>query len=130
MPRTAIPVTELTAEAATNVVLASVGVALDPTNEHVITPPADCDPRELMLWVTHTTSSEKDVTVLAGVNPPAVRNGAGDLVEAFAAGNTTAVNKIIPLTSSRFLQADGTIHVDVEAATTGRIACLRLPREA
>lgn len=128
MARTAITITELTAESATAVVLASVGGALDPTNGHVITPTGDIDPRELFLWVTHTTASEKDVTVKAGDNPPAVRTGAGDLVEAFAAGDSTPVNKIIPLTSSRFTQDDGTIIIDVEAAMTGRIACFRAPR--
>lgn len=129
MARTAVTVTEWTTEASNAVVLASAGVALDPTNGHVITPPADCDPRDLLVFVVHTTATEKDVTVKAGANPPAVRSGAGDLVVALGDGSTASVNTFIPLGGgSRFMQADGTIYVDVEASATGRIACFRVPR--
>lgn len=128
MARTALTVTTLTPEAVSAFVLASGGTAIDATNNHVITPAADCDPRELVLFITHTTASEKTVTVKAGDNPPAVRNGAGDLVATMAAGNSTATHAFVPLTSSRFLQEDGTINVDVAASTTGRIAVLRIPR--
>lgn len=128
MARTAITITELTPEATNAVVLASAGVAIDATNDHVITPTGDIDPRELLLFVVHTTASEKDYTVVAGVNPPAVRNGAGDEVVAMAAGDATNTLSLFPLTSSRFTQADGTIHVDIESAMTGRIACFRAPR--
>jgi hypothetical protein len=128
MARTALSITTLTSESADAFVLASAGTAIDATNNHSITPPADCDPRELVLFITHTTASEKTVTVKAGDNPPAVRAGLGDVTATLAAGNSTATHAIIPLTGSRFLQDDGTISVDVAASTTGRIAVLRVPR--
>lgn len=128
MARTALAVTTLTAETVTSTTLAGVGTAIDATNNHVITPPADCDPRELFLFIVHTTASEKTVTVKAGDNPPAVRNGAGDLVATMAAGNSTATLAIVPLSPSRFTQDDGTINVDVAASTTGRIGVFRLVR--
>lgn len=128
MPRTAVPITTLTAEATNAYVVASAGVAIDPANSHVITPPADCDPRELVLVVTNTTNSTKTATVKAGINPPSPRRGAGDLVLSLTDGSVTAQNTFVPLTGSRFTQQDGTISVDVAAAMTGRIAVLRIPR--
>ncbi len=128
MARTAVTITTLTAEAANAFVLASAGVAIDATNSHVITPPAGCDPRELVLFVSNTTSSSKAATVKAGVNPPATHKSAGDLTVTLADGSTTATNAFVPLTGSRFMQADGTINVDIAAGMTGRIACLRIPR--
>ena len=128
MARTAVTITSLTSEASNLLVLASAGVAIDPTNGHSITPPAGCDPRELVLFISHTTGSTKTVTVKAGTNPPATHKGAGDLTLSLADGSTTAVNTLVPLTGSRFLQSDGTINVDAAASTTGRIACFRIPR--
>lgn len=127
MARTALTPTKLTPEAQNAVVLASVGAAIDATDSHVVTPPAGVAPEELIVWVTHTTASEKTITIKKGDNPPAVGSSAGDLVLTFAAGNTTAVNGMAPL-SSRFLQSDGTIEIDVAASTTGRIAVFYLPR--
>ena len=102
------------------------GNDLDPTNGHVITP--TCPVNELVIEITHTTASEKDVTVKAGDNPPANAQGKGDLVEAFGAGNVTPVVKRIVLDSSRFLQNDGTIEIDVEASATGKIRCFKVSR--
>lgn len=129
MARTAITITSLTAEAAADVVLSTAGVAIDATNSHVITP-GSADPRELLLVIYHTTASAKIATVKAGANPPAVRNGAGDLAKSMADGSSTPTIAFIPLSSSRFMQADGTIQVDIAASMTGRIAVFRMPRNA
>ncbi len=64
------------------------------------------------------------MTVKAGVNPPSVRAGIGDLVITMGAQNDVAY---VLLESSRFTQADGSIWIDVAAATTGSILALRLP---
>lgn len=130
MPRTAVPITALTSETQNAYVVASAGVAIDPTNSHVINVPADCDPRELVLVVTNTTASTKVATVKAGINPPAPRNGAGDLAVSLTDGSTTPQNAMVPLTGSRFVQSDGTINVDIAASMAGRITCLRIPRNA
>lgn len=128
MARTAITITNLTAETANAYVVASGGVAIDATNSHVINVPSDCDPRELVLLVTNTYAGSKTATVKAGVAPPAIRKGAGDLVLTLGDGSSTPVNQFVPLTGSRFVQADGTINVDIAASMTGRIAVLRIPR--
>lgn len=108
---------------------AATADAIDATNGHSIdigTSGADCS--ELVIEVTHTTASEKDVTVKAGDNPPADASGQGDLVEAFAAGDSTPVVKSIVLESARFIQDDGLIHIDIEAGTTGSIKAFTLPK--
>ncbi len=102
------------------------GNDLDPTNGHVITP--TCPVNELVIEITHTTASSKNVTVLAGDNPPANAQGQGNLVEAFADGSTTPVVKRIVLDSSRFLQNDGTINIDVASGATGKIRCFKVSR--
>jgi|SRR5574343_904606 len=102
------------------------GNDLDPTNGHVLTP--TCPVHEIVIEVTHTTASSKNVTVLAGDNPPANASGQGNLVEAFADGSTTPVVKRLVLDSSRFLQDDGTILIDVASGATGKIRAFRVPR--
>lgn len=129
MPRTALAITTLTPEAVSAFVLASGGTAVDPTNGHVITPTGSIVPSELVVFIVHTTAAQKTVTVKAGVNPPALRKGAGDLVATMADGSVTNTLAFIPLGGgSRFMQDDGTIWIDVAAATTGRIAVFRVPR--
>ena len=126
MARTALTVTTITANTAT---ADPAGDDLDPTNGHYLTVSSPLD--EYVIRVTHTTSSTKTVTVKAGDNPPADAAGVGDLTTSFGAGNVTAVVKWIgPLTSSRFIQNDGTLSIDVQASATGKIAVFRIPRNA
>lgn len=130
MARTAVTITELTAEAVTAPTLAALGVAIDATNSHVVTPTGAIDPRELFLFVVNTTASSKTATLKAGDNPPAARQGGGDLVATMTDGSTTPTLAIIPLSSSRFMQSDGTFEIDIAASMTGRIGCFRLARTA
>lgn len=130
MARTAISTTSLTAETVNAVVLASMGVAIDATNSHSVTLAAGVDPRDCFIFVYHTTGSTKTATIKAGANPPAVRQGGGDLVGSFTDGSTTPTLAIIPLSSSRFAQTDGTYNIDIAASMTGRIACFKMPRNA
>lgn len=72
---------------------------------------------KLLVVITNTTT-EKDVTVEAGVGP---RAALGDLVQECGATETRA----IVLESARFAQADGKVRVTFEGA--GSITAYRLP---
>lgn len=80
----------------------------------------------LRIEVEHTTASEKDVTISAGDSPPALEAGVGSVVQAFAAGDSTPVIKVLDgVTSGRFSQSDGKIHIDFETGMTGTIRVYR-----
>lgn len=124
MARTAVTVTAL----AYNTALARpAGTNADTSNGHsvAVSGPAT----RLLLVVKHTASGAKNLTVKAGDASPADAQGQGDLVVAFAAGNVTAVEKVITVTSDRFIQNDGTISIDLESGFTGTIAAIQLPKE-
>jgi hypothetical protein len=121
MARTAVPITALLANSE---IANPAGTAVDPTNDHVIAAGGKTD----RLWIrcTNTSAGAKTLTVVKGVNPPAVRGGIGDLVVSIPA--TTGDRLVGPLESARFAQANGDIYVDLEAAITGIIAAFRLPK--
>ena len=126
MARSAITYTDLTA----NTAVADVaGTNVDATNSNTI---AKAVPERTILRITNTTASTKTVTIKAGsTNPPAVAGGLGDLVVSLTAGNvTTQVAFVGPLDSSRFLQADGSLSLDVAASMTGTITAFRVPKSA
>jgi len=77
--------------------------------------------QKMLLRVSNTAAGPKNITIVAGVNPPSVR-AAGDLVIAV----TNATTAYIVLESARFVQADGYIYVNAEAATTGDCQAYRL----
>lgn len=81
---------------------------------------------ELFIRIAATFAGAKNFTVLKGVSPPALEAGQGDLVVAI----NNATRWIGPLTSARFAQVDGSIHVDVESAATGTITAFVVPRTA
>lgn len=68
-----------------------------------------------------------DVTIIHGVNPPAVREGLGDLEVAVPASGTVYIG---PLESARFAQVDGSLSVQfasdggANASATVRVALL------
>lgn len=68
-----------------------------------------------------------DVIIVHGDNPPAAREGIGDLVVAIPASGVTYIG---PLESARFMQADGSLQVGfatdggANAAATVRVALL------
>lgn len=119
MARTNVPVTAVVANAENE---NPATTSIDATNNHVI--PAGSDTGRLLLRIINTFAGSKVVTVKAGVNPPAVRSGIGDLAITMAAQNDVAY---VLLESGRFAQANGDIYIDVAAATTGSILALRLP---
>lgn len=129
MARTALAVTTLTP----NTPLVSLGTTtnIDATNNHSITIPRPATPAELLVIVKNTTGSTKTVTVKAGTtNPPAVRKAGGDMTAlSLADGSTTPTYGVIgPFEASRYMQADGTINIDVASSMTGTITVLYIPR--
>jgi hypothetical protein len=128
MARTALTVTTLTP----NTPLAGLGTTtnIDATNSHSITFVSAVTPGQVILVVANTTASTKTVTVKAGVNPPAVRTGGGDMTAlSLTDGSVTTQYGIIgPFEASRYMQANGTINVDVAASMTGTITVLYIPR--
>lgn len=79
---------------------------------------------KLLIEVANTALAAKNVTVRAGVSPPALYAGQGDLVRSVAA---SATHKFGPLSSMRFCQAHGDLYIDFETGTTGTISAFLLP---
>lgn len=125
MARTAVEITALSLDAST---APADGVDLDPTEGMVISPTGRFG--ELLIEVTHTTDAEKDVTIKAGDKPMANAAGQGDLVLTLDAGDTTPAVEYAVVSSARFAQSDGTIHIDVEADATGKIRVYQMPAGA
>lgn len=124
MARTAVTVTELTANTSTD---DPAGTALDAANDHVI---SGVPLEELVLEVTVTNAGGGDITIVAGDNPPALEAGQGNVAVTFAQND---VKFLGPFTSGRFIQAGaaaGDLHVDVAAGVTGTIKALHVPRTA
>lgn len=121
MARTLLTVTELVANSS---VADPAGNAVDVANGHYV--PGSTPLEELYLEVNLTFAGAKNVTIKAGANPPALSAGQGDLVVAI----NNAVKLIGPFSSARFAQADGSLQVDLEAASTGTIKAIHVPRTA
>jgi hypothetical protein len=87
---------------------------------------ANAKPEKLVIRVANTEGSTNTVTIKAGANPPALRAAQGDLVVTVAA--TTGVEYIGPLESDKYLQADGSLSIDLETGMTGSLDALYMPR--
>jgi hypothetical protein len=98
------------------------GVAFNQANGQVFTPKKAA---KVALLVYNSKAGAINVTIRKGVYPPAEDSGVGDLVVNIP---TTAFwNLIGPFDGSRFLQKDGTIQVDTDAAATGAMYVVELP---
>lgn len=134
MARTQIPLSTFTSGADLN----DAGTAIDQSNGMYINlastaVPAANGSEDLLLYVTNTYSGGVGtVTVRAGVGGgatpgAAIRSGLGD----YTSGNLTASTGtafIGPFDSARFIQSDGTLHLDFSASMTGKIWALLIPR--
>ena len=118
MADTAITVTTLALNTST---AQPAGTAIVAANTHVITPTKPMS--KVIVRLNNTFAGSKDFTILAGDNPPADAAGQGNLVIAIAQDATV----LVPLESSRFVQSNGTIRIDVAASTTGFISAIQLP---
>lgn len=134
MARTQIPLATFTSGADLN----DAGTAIDQSNGMYIgltstSIPAANGSEDVILYVTNTyAGGVGTVTVRAGVGGgatagAAMRSGLGD----YTSGNLTASTGTAflgPFESSRFMQSDGTLHLDFSASMTGKIWAIRVPR--
>lgn len=120
MARTPLPVTV----ALPNSQITVVSTAVDPTNGHTIA--ANSLTKRMLMRVNNTTVSAKIITLKAGAYPPASRSGIGDLPLSIPASTV----QWVPIESARFVQADGSISIDLAAAMTGTIEVLSAARGA
>lgn len=119
MARTAITVNALPGHAG---LTEPAGTTIDATNHHVITPPRTAG--HLILRLANTAGADKVVTVKAGAGVQS--NVPADLAVTVPA--TSGVKWVGPFEAQRFAQADGTIQVDVAAATAGTITAYSIPK--
>ncbi len=81
---------------------------IDKTNDHVITPTK----RHLILAFHLSAATAADtIKIMAGDNPPAIRQGIGDLTFSAAGGAEEAI--VGPIETARYLQSNGTIEIDI-----------------
>ncbi len=119
MARDSVPITQLTLSGG---VAEPAGTSIVPANGATIA--AGGDTRKLIVRVTNTHGSDHVVTVRAGANPPAFRQGIGDASVTVAA--TTGV-QYLTIESARFVQSDGSVHLDFDTGMTGTVMAFRLP---
>jgi len=82
---------------------------LDKTNGHSYGP-VDGNKLILLFHLSAATAADT-ITLKAGVNPPAIRAGIGDLVYTCAGGAAEIV--IGPIENARFKQSDGKFWIDL-----------------
>lgn len=121
MPRTAVTVTTLTANAGT---AEPAGTTADPTNDHSIDPGGPTD--LLLIRLANTNGTDRVATIVAGDSPPALNSGQGNLDITVPA--TSGVRWVGPLASARFIQNDGLVHVDLAASFAGTVTAYKVPR--
>jgi hypothetical protein len=123
MARTTIPVQALTKNGGVAMATAESATAVDQANGMII---ANANPEKTMLRVTNTAGAQHGVIIRAGDQIyPAWMSGQGDLTVQVAL--TSGVAYVGPFDSARFLQSDGSLHVDFEASFAGKIAAVTLP---
>lgn len=125
MARTAVAYSNLVpngnlADTAATAVATNAGTG----NGHSI---AKAEPEETVLRII-AGATGGNVTIKAGPNPPAAAGSLGDLVVPVA---NSATQWIGPLESGRFIQADGSMLVDIATGfVAGSITAFRVPRTA
>lgn len=124
MPRTAVAPRALTKNSGLNG--ATGATTIDSTLVTNGVTIANAKPERLLIRVANTEASTNTVTVKAGDSPPALRAGQGDLVVTVAA--TSGVQFIGPLESDKYLQADGSLEIDLETGMTGSLDAVYWPR--
>ena len=103
------------------------GTAINTTNGGNVVLPTGAvgNTDRLVLRIDNTTVSAKNVTIRAGVYPPAFRSSMGDLVLQVA----LSAKAYFFIESARFIQADGSVNLDYESGMTGTVFALITPNE-
>lgn len=123
MARTAITPVALVPNGGVAMAAAESATAVDQANGMVI---ANADPEKVMLRVTNTAGAAHGIIIRASdTKIPAWRSSVGDLNVQVAL--TSGVAYVGPLESARFLQSDGSLHIDFEASFAGKILAVLLP---
>ena len=120
MARTAVTVTTLSGSSAT---AEPAGTTADPTNDHVV---SGVPLEELIIRLANTNGSDRVATIVAGDSPPALSAGQGNLDISVPA--TSGDMTVAGLESARYLQSDGTLHIDLAASYAGAVRAFRVPR--
>lgn len=121
MARTAVTLITLSRTGATT----DAGTVADPTNDHVVDL-AGAPLEEVVFRFTNTNGSDRVATIVAGDSPPALSAGQGDL--AITVPATSGDMTVAGLESARFLQSDGTVHIDLATSFAGTVSAVRVPR--
>lgn len=121
MARTAVTLETLSKAGAT----APVGTTADPTNGHNVAL-AGVPLEEVIFRFLNTNGTNRVATVKAGVSPPASSSGQGD--QAMTVTATTGDFWIAGMESARYLQADGSVNIDLAASFAGTVFAIRVPR--
>ncbi|MFG3228117.1 hypothetical protein ACGF07_25495 [Kitasatospora sp. NPDC048194] len=119
MARTAVPYSVLSPNSS---IADPTPTTADPTNQHTI---AKATPELTMLRVYNSGGSSNTATVKAGTYPPALAAGQGDLAVTVGAG---AIVWLGPFESGRFLQADGSLSINLGASFAGSLTAFKMPR--
>jgi hypothetical protein len=120
MPRVAVTVTNLPKTGAT---IRPAGTTADATEDHFVDVSFPLE--ELVLEFTQTDATARAFTIVAGDSPPALSAGQGSITQSMA---QNSVYYVAGLESGRFLQSDGTLHIDLAASFAGTIRAYRVPR--
>jgi len=117
MVRSAITVNELAGAFAD----AETPDAIDKSNGHVIAEGANFKRMVLAFHISAGTGTGGAITIKAGTTEPAFRRDLGDLVRA---DNIVANDEILlgPIETARYLQSDGTLHIDITDTTNTDLA--------
>lgn len=123
MARDSVTVTDLTLNAE---VAETAGTTVSVANGASIA--AGGDLSGVFIVLKNTNASARVATIPAPTdNYAAITSGIGDL--AISVDANTGV-EIVCLEGSRFLQSDGTVHVDFAASFAGTVHAYRLPKAA
>lgn len=119
MARTSVPLSTLTLNGST---ATPAGTTADQPNGHTI--PVAGRPQRVIVRLTNTNGTNRVATFKAGVNPPAFRQSLGDLAVTVPA---TTGDVFVVLESARFVQADGSIWLDLAASFAGTVTAIAMP---
>ena len=95
--------------------------AIDVANDHQIAAASNFKRMIILVHISAGTGDGGAVTLKAGTGHPAFRRGLGDLVRG---DDVVATDEFVigPIETARYLQADGTIHIDITDTSNSNLA--------
>ena len=99
---------------------------IDTSDNHVIAAASNFEKMIISFELSAATTAGDTIKIIAGTAHPAFRAGIGDLTFSAAGGAERVC--IGPIETARYLQADGTIHIDIAGSTiAGTIDAYSVP---